>query len=210
MARSVLRAGRMSLLLPVLLAAAPALAVPSALPLQADPELQAAQISGWLFAGEPPIEAVQRAAARGLPGEPEAAESWSARARLAALVPALSAEYRHDERGRWYGVGSEDLLRSAPGDAVSVRATWWLSRLVFTPDEVRAALAAADLARRRQERVERATRLYFHRRRLRLSLALSPPEDARARAELAVEIDEVAAELDALTGGLFTGRVEGS
>ncbi|HZZ85798.1 MAG TPA: hypothetical protein VFE30_14750 [Anaeromyxobacteraceae bacterium] len=195
----------MTLLLPLLLlAAAPRPPPPP------DPEVQAAQVSGWLFAGEPPIDSVQRAAARSLPGDAETAESWSGRARVAALLPQLSAEYRHDERGRWYGVGSEDLLRSAPGDSISVRATWSLARLVFSPDEPRAALAAAELSRRRQERVERATRLYFHRRRLRLSLALSPPDEPRARAELSVEIDEVTAELDALTGGLFSGRGEGS
>ncbi|BDG09053.1 hypothetical protein [Anaeromyxobacter paludicola] len=196
-------------LLPLLLAAA----MPARQPLPPpppDPDAQAAQVSAWLFAGEPPIDVCQRAAARGLPGDPELAESWRVRARAAALVPQLSAEYRHDERGRWYGVGSDDLLRSAPADTFSVRATWTLAHLVFTPEEPRAVTAAAELSRRRQERVERVTRLYFHRRRLRLSLALSPPDEPRARAELAVEIDEVTAELDALTGGLFSGRGEGS
>ncbi len=187
-----------------------ATAQPRPAPPPPDPETQAAQVAGWLFAGEPPIEAIQQAAARGLPGDAETADSWRARARAADLLPQLSAEYRHDERGRWYGVGSDDLLRSAPGDTFSVRATWSLARLVFNPDEPRALTAAAELARRRQERVERVTRLYFHRRRLRLSLALSPPDDARARAELSVEIDEVTAEVDALTGGLFSGRNAGS
>ena len=51
--------------------------------------------------------------------------------------------------------------------------------------------------------MQRATRLYFERRRLRLELALSPPEGALERAEREIAIDAVSAELDALTGGIL-------
>ena len=69
-----------------------------------------------------------------------------------------------------------------------------------------AAWTASRLVDRREERVRRATRLYFQRRRLVAQLALDPPRDAVARADRENQIDELTAELDAVTGGLFSGR----
>jgi hypothetical protein len=54
--------------------------------------------------------------------------------------------------------------------------------------------------------VRRATAAYFERRRARLALLLAPPEGALARAEAELRIERLAAELDALTAGLLSGR----
>jgi hypothetical protein len=165
---------------------------------------EAARLLGQALAGEPRIEAVQRAAAARAGIGREEAEGWRRRSRLAALVPRLSADYRHDERSyRVTGLsaGAEvDYIRSSPGDTVSVRLDWDLDGLVLGRRELEAASAAQRVAAGRQRAVERASHLYYERVRLRLALAASPPDDARKRAEVELELEEVTAELDALTG----------
>jgi hypothetical protein len=95
-----------------------------------------------------------------------------------------------------------DYARLTPGDALGVRATWDLDALIFTPDELRAASAETGMLRRRDEAVQRATRLYFER--LRLLLLLAPPVAVAERAERELALEEATAELDALTGGLLS------
>jgi hypothetical protein len=54
--------------------------------------------------------------------------------------------------------------------------------------------------------VKRATALYYERRRERLALLLDPPPGALERAEAVLRVERLGAELDALTGGLLSGR----
>lgn len=198
----------------VLLAAAPATphqtaaALPRASPAAPEvAEARAAQLLARLADGEPGVEEVQRAAAAGVPADPEELESWRRRAGRAAWLPRLSAEVRREDRTyRIYGLtgsGEVDYLRAAPGTVAAVRAVWDLGALIFSPDEVRAAEAAARLLRHRGDLVTRATRLYFERQRLRAALVLSPPEDVAERADRELALEEMTAELDALTAGLF-------
>jgi hypothetical protein len=179
----------------------PAIALAQAPP---DAREEAARLLGRALAGEPRVEAVQRAAAARAGVGRDEAEGWRRRARLSALVPRVSAQYRHDERSyRVAGLASTsevDYVRDAPGDTVSVRLDWSLDGLVLGREELAAAAAAQRAQAHRQRAVDRATHLYYERVRLRLALAASPPADARERAELELRIEEVTAELDALTG----------
>ena len=117
---------------------------------------------------------------------------------------------RHDEQDYrvvgLQGSGAVDYLRSSPGTGFTVRASWDLGDLVAGTGEPLAASASLTRARRRDEAVSRATTLYFERQRLRLLLALEPPEDPRVRAEAELELERVTAALDHATGGLWSGR----
>jgi hypothetical protein len=163
-----------------------------------------------LAAGEPGVAEVQEAAARAAERSVPEAHGFGRRARLAALLPRLTAEYRRDERSYrvvgLQGSGEVDYTRLAPGSAFVVRATWELGELVAARGEISAAAAEAERARRRGEAVRRAIALFHERRRARLALLLAPPEDALSRAEAELEVDRLGAELDALTGGLFSRR----
>ena len=165
---------------------------------------EVARLLRLVLAGEPRIEAVQRAAdARAAPSR-EDADGWRRRSRLSALVPRLTAEYRHDERSlHVVGVtsGSEvDYLRTSPGDTVSVRLGFDLDGLVFGKQELAAVAAAQRAESRRRAAVERATRLYYERLRLRLALAAGAPASPRERAAQEIDLEAVTADLDALTG----------
>jgi hypothetical protein len=160
---------------------------------------------------EPTVGEIQGAAARW--ADPATSGAGApARARAAALLPTLTAELRVDERSyRVVGLqasGEVDYARYAPGWLAAVRATWDLAALVLPPSERIDAKGALDRARRRDEAVRRATGLYFERRRLQLQLQLGtePPASPRDRAQAELELERLAAELDALTGGAFTRR----
>jgi hypothetical protein len=193
-------------MLPLVIAAALAAAGPPPAPLPEPAEVAAARLLLRATAAEPTAEDVQRAAAAAAAPPPG---TWDARARLAALVPHVSADARFDQRrARVVGLtGSSevDYLRDTPGYVVGIRLSWDLPALVFANAELPAVAHLQALARARAEAVARATKLYFERQRLRLELAAAPRTDARGRAEQELRLLELAAELDALTAGAFTG-----
>jgi len=163
-----------------------------------------------ITAGDPSVEDVQRAAAAQAGLDPERLRSWESRPRSSAWLPHLSLQASRTQRDtRVVGVSGtleSDYLRQTPGFEVGLRASWELDRLLFAREEVNAAWTASRLRETRDERVRRATRLHFQRRRLLLQLAVEPPREPLARAEREVQVEEITAELDALTGGLLSGR----
>ena len=167
-------------------------------------EGQAIRALAIVSAGEPGVEALQRAAAVEVDRSDGGAVDYPGRARLAALLPTISAEYRHDQASnRTTGLqssGEVDYLRLTPSDAFLVRATWDLGSLVASPGELTAGTQAQVRARRRAEAVERVTRLFFERQRLRVALLLAPPADAVARAQAELDVARLGAEIEALTG----------
>jgi hypothetical protein len=171
------------------------------------PEAEALRALGLTSAGEPGIAEVQEAAAREAERDGPSIDAFPGRSRLAALLPRLTTEYRHDERSYrvvgLQGSGEVDYLRLAPGNTFLVRATWDLGSLVAAKGELAAFSAAQARARRRDAAVRRATAAFFDRRRVMLALLVDPPTTALARAEAELALDRLTAELDALTGGLF-------
>lgn len=197
--------------MPALLAAAALAAAlaPSQAPRPATAaEGGAARALAAVAAEGPEIEAVQRAAGAEAERGLSAAPGFARRSRAAALLPRLTAEWRHEERSHrvvgLQGSGEVDYLNLAPGTAVVLRATWDLGALVAARGELAAAQSAGEAARRRAEAVRRATALFYERRRALLALLLDPPGTERTRAEAEIDVDRMTAELDALTGGLFT------
>lgn len=172
-----------------------------------EPEVRALRAAALAWAGEPSVQAVQRAAAAQLDAEWERLDSLRGRARQAAWLPRLRAEADHDERSThstgYRGSTEFDTLRLTPGTRVGLSASWELDRLVFSRDELAVAEAASRLARQREDRVERATRLFFQRLHLKAGLSLAPPEGTLERVRGELELSRTTAELDAITGGLF-------
>lgn len=193
-----------------------ALAITAAPPLRPPPprapsaeeiDASAATLLQRATAGEPALKDVQSAAARqALRSRPR--PFTPRRARLAALLPKLSAEIQRDDR-RYHVVGltstSEvDYVRHTPGTQVSLRLAWDLGGLAFADAETRLASDGEAAAKASGEAVERATRLYFERQRLLLSVWALPAASPRERAERELEIAELGGILDALTGGLWS------
>ena len=137
--------------------------------------------------------------------DPSAAARWLRRSRRAAALPTVSVQYdRRFDRG-WtldQAVGEADALRNDAGnqDVLRVKATWELDRLVFSPDELRAARAALDVADFRERLLVEVTRLYFERERLLLERELAPPPDLESGIAASLRLREVEGLLEGLTG----------
>jgi hypothetical protein len=151
---------------------------------QSDDDDLAEEIGARLVA--PPIATVLAAAYRtaGLDRDPGRGFVW--RARLAGLVPMVSA--RAGTNTSWH---VEDDPNIGRGTAYEVRATWRLDRLVFDGRELQVEAMSASRRRERRRLANRVIRAYFTWRRATM-----------ARSE--VRAEEAAAELDAMTDGWFT------
>jgi hypothetical protein len=198
------------LLLSLLLAAPPTLPAPPAADPAATARIDGHRVLAVIAAADPPVAEVQRAAADHDGIDPDRLRAWVARPRSAHWLPHVSLDASRTERDtRVVGVTGtieSDYLRVNPSTQFGIRLSWDLDQLVFSRDEPAAAWTASRLIDRRAERVRRATRLYFQRRRLLVQLALDPPREAIQRAERENQVDEITAELDELTGGLLSGR----
>jgi hypothetical protein len=60
----------------------------------------------------------------------------------------------------------------------------------------------------RDDILDEITRTYFERRRLQLETCLSPSLDLKKKLQNELRIQELTADLDALTGGDFTARLK--
>jgi hypothetical protein len=163
----------------------------------------------------PSIAALQRAALRQQELEPERARDMWRRVRRRGWLPELevSAAYvdQHD-RGRDYDEsfvsGDTRYLHDRSNDRgrdfdVVVSLTWELGDTVFNAEEIDVSRELRSVIALRDDVLDEVTQLYFERERVLSRLALAPPEDPE-RPALALRADELAASLDAWTGGAFT------
>jgi hypothetical protein len=138
--------------------------------------------------------------------EPERARSLLTRAGRSAWLPELRlrAERRvgRSESLDYKPTATSDALGLDTDNAVryEVRATWDLPRLVFNPDEIGAASQALRINEMRREIESQVNRLYYERRRLLVTPPLANGEDATT---WQIRIEELEADLDALSGGAF-------
>lgn len=155
--------------------------------------------------GVPSIAEVQQAAEQAALVHLQDAATWRGRARAAAWLPEVTANYqRNVGQIDTLGVQSDIGVDSQHLEDVSrygVRATWQLSQLVFAREEINAAQAALDLQRSRQELLAHVTELYFDR--LRAIARAARSDDLTAPLKAA----ELTAQLDALTAGFFSERL---
>lgn len=150
---------------------------------------------------EPEVQDAVAAAVRfaGLGGRPEA--RMKRRARLAAALPTLSLKAgrdtvwnESDDTARVIGDVKQEVV-------IEARATWRLDRLMFDDTELRVASLAQQRAKARAAVAAQTTSLYYKRRAAQVEALWHPPDtiEESVRRELALE--ELTAQLDALTGG---------
>jgi len=164
------------------------------------------------YRAEPSVREVQEAALRYAEVHPEVLASWRSRSRVAALGPQIRGEYRYmgDANDRLKTGGADpDTLQQDIGleHRGLARAQWDLDRLIFNADELRVSGEISDLVRLRESVLDQTTRLYYERRRLQVDLDLTPPRDLAGRVRKELRLQELAADLDAMTGGFFTRRL---
>ncbi len=155
-----------------------------------------------IAATTPPIEELQDAALRRSTVDPRTTRRWLRRARAAAALPSLRGELdlRRDEAWQLdQEAGDADELSqdSGAGQVIRVRVAWQLDRLIFDPNELRAARAAVDMAMAREQVLLRVTQLYFERLQLLIELSAADPTKAL---QMQLRIREIEALLYGLCG----------
>jgi len=167
------------------------------------------------FDYEPSIREVQEAAIAYSRSHPDTVDSWRARARTSALMPEFQSRVRsqfdRDSRTRTNLDAADAVVVTDDNDnslLLEVRATWDLDRVIFNPDELGVWRETMRMANLRDRVVDEVTRRYYERRRLQVDLQLSPPTNVSDRVRKELRIQELTADIDAVTGGWFSKRLK--
>jgi len=173
------------------------------------PNPQAVRALRIRFEREPPVADVQKAALKFFKVHPEKVAGYRRGAAWKALMPDLELIFNNE-----YGSSKRTLYdyyyKNFPykdkenGDTTSisigVRAHWSLDRLVFNAE----TLDVASLVGVQEGLLREVTSLYFTRRRLMTAMVLNPPQDPNEQITEQLRLDEITANIDALTGGYLS------
>jgi hypothetical protein len=154
---------------------------------------------------EPDVREVVRAAWEQAGLQLDEDRSRKSRVRAAGWFPKLSGGVSKDMGDRWdyrYEPGTPrvDQLHQDDGLRWDVDASWNISKIVFSGEELQVAREASRRARERMNLAAEVIRLYFARRRL-MQNGLPLPDSLSA-----VDLSETTAMLNAYTGGRFRDR----
>jgi len=164
------------------------------------------------YAAEPTIREVQNAAIDYARAHPERIDSWRVRAANRAFAPDLDTtlvkDWDHTDRV-FTEVGQTDRRAEYDYDnwQLRVRAKWELDRAVFDGDELGVNRETVRLQKYRDDVLDEVTRRYFERRRLQIEIDLAPPVEMADRVRKELRLQELTADIDALTGGYFSGKL---
>jgi hypothetical protein len=98
-----------------------------------------------------------------------------------------------------FSVGPEDESFS-----LGIGFTWDLANFIWNPDQISIDTRSRLLVQLRQDILEEVTRSYFERRRLLAEFEGNPTADPSLKTERLLRVEELTAQLDALTGGYFS------
>ena len=165
------------------------------------------------FAHEPPVREVQEAAMAYALVADDVLNGYQRSAKWTKALPRTRVRYRED-RDDNVGVsvnevGERDLaLDDDHNTNYEVQLEWRLDELLMGPTRIQAIRESSRLVQLRDDILDEVTKVYFDRRRVQLDLLMNPPNDPKARAAKDLRLEELTANLDALTGGWFSERVK--
>ena len=167
------------------------------------------------FADEPSIEEIRQAAIIYADVHPSKIKKWKTAAARAALLPDLKLAL---DKGRdwqsstyFYSTSSQkytnDDITYGNDKSWSISATWELGELIWNNDQTSIDSRSRYLVQLRDDLLNEVTRLYFERRRLQVSMIVSPPVDIQERIENEIRLQELTANIDALTDSCISKRL---
>jgi len=170
--------------------------------------LRVAKVMKW-FAWEPSAVEVHRAAVRYHRLSGATLRKLARRLRASGALPELKIGFdrgRVDTTAARIEAGSPSRMTRQNGRDMtwSVQARWPLYRLIFDPNEIKVQNQRYRQAELRQELLGQVTRLYFLRRRIEVLSILRPARNLKTAVYRRLRLDQLTAELDALTGGWFS------
>jgi len=175
------------------------------------------------FDAEPDIRAVQAMAQDYTMTRPQLVQDWLRASKRAFLLPSMSLTYRKEldlaQRDEWADIDTEtkawqdewerrpDTVTGENDDTYQVSLRWRLDKIVMSSEQIRVISESQDVVKLRDKVLDEVTRLYFDRRRLQVDLLLNPTGDLKKQLEDELRLQEMTANLDALTGGSFSAAL---
>ncbi|MBI4849020.1 MAG: hypothetical protein HY808_10680 [Nitrospirae bacterium] len=167
------------------------------------------------FAHEPSIEEIREAAIAYAEVQPDKISEWRRAAAAKALLPQLKFAYQKNidwQKGDYfYSTAAEkykdnDITR---GDdkAWSVSVTWELGDLVWNAAQTAIDTRSRLMVQLRDDVLNEVTRLYFERRKLQIAMLLSPAEEINEKIEKELRLQELTADIDAMTDSYLSKRL---
>ena len=164
---------------------------------------------------EPSIQEVQKAAIRYARLGNGKIDRWHWGSRMRALIPRLTF-------GRSFSLGNNvDIDRGSTNDPDrfifgpedfdrkwDLGLAWELGDLLYSSAQTSIDSRAKLLVELRESILNQITRVYFERRRIQMQLILSPAANLDERLELFLQLQELTAQIDALTDGFLSNRLE--
>jgi photosystem II stability/assembly factor-like uncharacterized protein len=154
-----------------------------------------------LFSNEPTIAQVQKAAIKYADVDMAKIISWRRQARCKAFLPTLSVGYDKNV----YGSSTGAMAIGPRGWDMDL--SWDIGDLVWSSDQTSIDSRSRLTVQLRQDILNEVTNLYYERRRLKLELLMSPPQDELDKLRKQLEIEEITASLDGLTNGYFSKAI---
>jgi hypothetical protein len=132
---------------------------------------------------------------------------------MSALLPRFSLGIDRDEDDTYeiYTSSSTQYYTVGPrkrSDGWDVTLTWELGDLIWNGDQTLIDVRSKLMVQLRDDILDEVTSYYFERRRLQVELVKSPPDNVRDRLKKDLRVQELTANLDALTGGYFTRELK--
>jgi photosystem II stability/assembly factor-like uncharacterized protein len=167
------------------------------------------------FGNEPTIEEIREAAMSYAEVQPEKIEGWRKAAAKKALLPDLRFEFNNNKARQsstyFYSTKDEkykdnDITRDR-NDAWSVSLTWELGDLIWNDVQTSIDTRSKLMVELRDDILNEVTRLYFERRRMQIEMLLSPHEDIKEKIDKELRLQELTADIDALTGSYLSKKL---
>ncbi len=164
-----------------------------------------------LFRSEPTVGMIQKQAIRYANVSNWKTRRWQWTSRLRALVPSFSVGKKFSksdnidiDRG---GTGDPDKFIFGPADrtrSLDFGLNWDLSDMIWNSYQTSIDSREKLMVELRDDILSEVTRLYFERRRAQAEFILKPPTNPLDRTNQLLRIDELTANLDALTNSYLT------
>lgn len=174
----------------------------------------AAGIRSFVKSG-PTITEIQQAAIAYAEVSHKKIEWMRSAARNKAWLPKVTAGLDGDvdrtidlDRG---GTNDPDFYIEGPEEknfGWDISATWDLGELVWSADQANIDVRSRLMVQLRNDILDEVTKLYFERQRLQYELYSAPPKDKQKVAFKQLRLEELTANIDALTNGFLSKRIE--
>lgn len=166
------------------------------------------------FAHEPTITEIQKAAIEYAEVHAEKIKNWRRAASRKAWLPTLHAGLSNSVADLWHWEGGsttkegDDILRKGR-DAIEwdITLTWNLADLIWNEDQTSIDVRSRLMVQLREDVLNEVTRLYFERRKLQIEMLLSPAENIKDKLKKEMRLQELTANIDALTGFYLSKRL---